>query len=111
MSLPPPLRHSGEGRNLVPAISINPIENVSYATNIEVLLESNEENAMTTVETIEHAVEQLSSEELTKFRCWFEEFDASAWDAQIEADAAVGKFDALAQEALSEYHRGKAREI
>ena len=50
---------------------------------------------MTRIE-IERAIEQLSSEELAKFRRWFLEFDAAAWDAQIEADAAAGKFDALA---------------
>ena len=66
---------------------------------------------MTTVETIERAIEELRPEELAKFRRWFLEFDAAAWDAQIEADAAAGKFDALAEEALAEYHSGKAREI
>ncbi|MGB4782278.1 hypothetical protein [Candidatus Methylomirabilis sp.] len=65
---------------------------------------------MTTVETIECAIEQLPPEELAKFRHWFLEFDAAAWDAQIEVDAAAGKFDALADEALAEYRTGKARE-
>ena len=66
---------------------------------------------MATVETIERAIEQLPPEELAKFRRWFLEFDAAAWDAQIEADAAAGKFDALAEEALAEYRSGEAREI
>ena len=66
---------------------------------------------MTAVETIEQAVKQLPPDELAKFRRWFLEFDATAWDAQIEADAAAGKFDALAEEALAEYRSGKAREI
>jgi len=66
---------------------------------------------MTSLESIEHAVEQLSPDELAKFRRWFSEFDSGAWDAQIEADAAAGKFDALAEEALAEYRAGKAREI
>jgi hypothetical protein len=66
---------------------------------------------MTTIETIEKAIAQLAPEELAKFRRWFLEFDAAAWDAQIEADAAAGKFDALAEEALAEYRAGKARGI
>jgi len=66
---------------------------------------------MTPIETIERAVEQLSPEELAKFRRWFLAFDAAAWDVQMEADAAAGKFDALAEEALAEYRAGKAREI
>lgn len=66
---------------------------------------------MATIETIERAIEQLPPAELAKFRRWFLEFDAVAWDAQIEADAAAGKLDALAEEALAEYRSGKAREI
>lgn len=69
------------------------------------------EDDMTSVETIERAIEQLGPDELAAFRRWFLEFDAAAWDAQIEADAATGKFDALAEEALAEYRRGKAQEI
>lgn len=66
---------------------------------------------MVTAESVEQAVEQLSSAELAKFRRWFAQFDADAWDAQIEADAAAGKLDALAEEALAEYRSGQAREI
>jgi hypothetical protein len=66
---------------------------------------------MFTVEAIEQAVEQLSPTELAKFRRWFAQFDAEAWDAQIEADAAAGKLDALAEEALAEYRNGQAREL
>ncbi|MBT3879240.1 MAG: hypothetical protein HON76_03385 [Candidatus Scalindua sp.] len=61
---------------------------------------------MTTVESIEKEIEKLSPEELAEFRHWYTEFDADAWDAQIEADAASGKLDALA-----EYKAGKAKEI
>jgi len=61
--------------------------------------------------TIEREIEKLSPKELALFRRWFAEFDADAWDVQIEADAAAGKLDALAEEALAEYESGKAREI
>ena len=66
---------------------------------------------MSTVEAIEKAVQNLPPPELAKFRSWFTRFDAAAWDAQIEADAASGKLDALAAEALAEYQAGKAREL
>jgi len=66
---------------------------------------------MTTVEAIEKEIEKLSPNELAEFRRWYADFDADAWDAQIEADAASGKFDALAEEALAEYKAGKAQEI
>jgi hypothetical protein len=66
---------------------------------------------MATLENVEQIVEQMSPDELARFRKWFVEFDSDAWDERIEADAAAGKLDALAKEALAEYHAGKAREI
>jgi hypothetical protein len=66
---------------------------------------------MTTVESIEQAVAMLPPADLTAFRQWFAEFDGAAWDAQIEADAGIGRLDALAAEALADFKAGKAREI
>lgn len=66
---------------------------------------------MSTVEAIENAVKALPAPELAKFRKWFDEFDAAAWDAQIEKDAAIGKLDAFAQEAIIDYHKRTSREI
>jgi len=66
---------------------------------------------MTTLEVIESEVERFSVKELAEFRLWFAKFDSDAWDRQIETDAAAGKLDSLAKEALAEYESGKAREI
>jgi hypothetical protein len=66
---------------------------------------------MTTVQIVENEVEKLSPTELSEFRLWFAEFDSDVWDSQIEADAASGKLDAFAEEAIDEYISGKAREI
>jgi len=66
---------------------------------------------MTTIQAIEQAIQQLPAQELAEFRRWFTQFDEAAWDAQIEADAAAGKLDALAAEAVAEYSTGKAREL
>lgn len=66
---------------------------------------------MTDIQEIERAIAQLSRSQLAEFRRWFAKFDADAWDEQIEADAAAGKLDAVADEALADYHSGKAREI
>lgn len=60
---------------------------------------------------LEAAVQQLPVSELTKFRKWFNQFDTAAWDEKIELDASLGKLDALADEALADFHAGKAREI
>lgn len=66
---------------------------------------------MQNAKAIEKAVLELPSEELVKFRRWFAQFDEAAWDAQIEADAAAGKLDALAAEARTEYNHDKVREL
>jgi hypothetical protein len=66
---------------------------------------------MTTVEEIEKAVSKLRSQELAKFRAWFEAFEAARFDRKIERDAKGGRLDKLAQEALSEFRKGHAREL
>ena len=66
---------------------------------------------MGNVKSIEKAVESLRPSELAEFRQWFSEFDAAAWDEQIEQDAGSGKLDALAAEALSDFRAGSAREL
>jgi hypothetical protein len=61
----------------------------------------------TTTEDIEKAVEQLAPRELTRFRAWFEAFDAEQFDAAIARDISAGKLDAHADEALAA-HRGRS---
>ena len=60
---------------------------------------------MTTLASLEQEVAKLPPADLAEFLRWFAEFDAAAWDAQIEADAAAGKLDAFAAEALAEYDK------
>ncbi len=66
---------------------------------------------MGNVKSIETAVESLPPVELAEFRRWFAEFDGNAWDRQIEQDAASGKLDPLAAEALVDYSAGSARQL
>jgi hypothetical protein len=62
---------------------------------------------MAGVNEIEDAVLRLTPSELDAFRTWFAEFDASAWDRQIEDDAAAGRLDAFADEALNDLRAGR----
>jgi hypothetical protein len=48
---------------------------------------------------------------LARFRKWFVEYDAAAWDKQLEADVAAGRLDALANEALREHKAGRATNL
>jgi hypothetical protein len=66
---------------------------------------------MSSVIEIERAVEQLSAEELCKFRAWFAERDATEWDRQFEADVAAGRLDALGEEALREFREGRCTDL
>ncbi len=63
--------------------------------------------SMSTIEEIEDAVRRLSSKELASFRAWFAQFDAAAWDRQIDEDVAAGRLDALADEALNDLREGR----
>jgi hypothetical protein len=54
-----------------------------------------------TVEDMENAVEQSSSQEMAGFRIWFDAFDSDRlFDAAIERDACNGTLDAIADEAI-----------
>ena len=66
---------------------------------------------MRKIEKIEDEIQGLSPSELTAFRKWFREFDAEAWDRQIEEDIQAGKLDALANAALKSFEAGKCSEI
>lgn len=64
-----------------------------------------------TLNDLENAVTGLSSDELARFRAWFSEFDADAWDRQLEEDAKNGRLDALADEAIRAHRAGKTTEL
>ena len=66
---------------------------------------------MTTLEEIEKAVSDLPTDELAKFRAWFEEYEAARFDRTIERDTAACRLDRLAEQALSDFRAGHAREV
>jgi hypothetical protein len=59
---------------------------------------------MSTVQEIERAIEKLSEEEVAEIRAWL-------WDRDIERDAAAGRLDKFADEALREHRDGKTRKL
>ena len=66
---------------------------------------------MTKVEQLEQDVKNLTQEELAAFRHWFAEYDWQVWDEQFARDAASGKLDKFAEEALAEYERGETTKL
>ena len=67
--------------------------------------------AMRTITEIEQAVQKLEPQELAQFREWFARFDGAQWDLQIERDAAAGRLDALADEALDDVRHGRCKDL
>ena len=66
---------------------------------------------MRKLENIEQQIRELSAAEFAELREWVLEQDWTAWDAQIKADAAAGKFENMVSEAKAEFDRGKARKL
>lgn len=63
------------------------------------------------IEDLEKAVAKLAPDQLAKFRAWFDAFDAASFDRKIERDAKAGKLDRLAEQALADFDKGRAREL
>ena len=66
---------------------------------------------MPDVKALEEAVQALPPSALAEFRRWFVDFDAAAWDRQLESDAATGKLDALLAEAEEDYRNHSPRAL
>jgi hypothetical protein len=64
-----------------------------------------------TVEDLERAVAELSADQFEQFLAWIEEFNAARFDRKIERDVAGGKLNRLADEALTDFRAGRAREL
>ena len=64
-----------------------------------------------TIEDIEKAIAELPPDQFARFRDWFERFDAARFDRKIERDAAAGKLDRFAEQAIDDFRKGRAREL
>lgn len=63
------------------------------------------------IEDIEKAVANLPPDQYAEFRAWFEAFEAENFDRKIERDAKAGKLDRLADQAIDDLRKGRAREL
>jgi hypothetical protein len=66
---------------------------------------------MNKVEKIGREIQGFSPAELAAFRKWFREFDAAAWDRQIEEDVQAGKLETLAERAIKAFASGRCEEM
>ncbi|MBI2557478.1 MAG: hypothetical protein A2545_00270 [Planctomycetes bacterium RIFOXYD2_FULL_41_16] len=63
------------------------------------------------IKEIELAITQLTPEQLSQFTVWFEEFQAMAWDDQIEKDIEAGQLDKLIKEAEEDFKAGRCKPL
>jgi hypothetical protein len=63
------------------------------------------------IEDLEKAIAGLPPDQYTEFRTWFEAFEADRLDRKIELDVQAGKFDRLADHAINDLRKGRAREL
>jgi uncharacterized membrane protein YccC len=59
------------------------------------------------IQELESAVTQLSSQDLAAFARWFEEYLADEWDRQIESDIRAGRLDEAGRRADAEFEQGR----
>ena len=63
------------------------------------------------IENLEEQIRALSPAEFARFREWFAQFDAEAWDRQLEADVKAGELDKLAERALGAHAAGQSTQL
>jgi len=63
------------------------------------------------IEDLEKAVAKLPPEQFAEFRAWFEAFDGARFDDKIDRDSKSGKLDRLADAAIDNLRKGRAREL
>ena len=66
---------------------------------------------MSQVEELQTRIRKLSTEDFSKLRGWFIQFEDELWDKQISTDFKTGKFNKLIEKARSEFAEGKVREL
>ncbi|MDP9177783.1 MAG: hypothetical protein M3O61_08890 [Gemmatimonadota bacterium] len=66
---------------------------------------------MTRIEKLEREVTALDPDELSEFRRWFADFDAEAWDQQLEADAESGALNAFVADEVDAHRAGRSRPL
>ena len=63
------------------------------------------------VQQLESAVTELTSDELSRFSEWFEQYKSDQWDRQIEHDVTSGRLDAFLAEVDAEIEQEGVRPL
>jgi hypothetical protein len=68
-------------------------------------------DGMSTLQEIEAAITTLNDTEFRVLREWITSRDNDKWDEKMDADAAAGRLDALAEKALIALDEGSCRDL
>ncbi|MDN3514338.1 MAG: hypothetical protein NG747_08060 [Candidatus Brocadia sp.] len=63
------------------------------------------------IKEIELAITRLTSQELSQFTAWFEEYQAQTWDKQVEKDIEAGRLDKIIKEAEESFQTGRCKPL
>lgn len=63
------------------------------------------------LDDIQAKIYELSREERTRLREWFDEFDGDSWDKDHEANVKAKKLDGAASEAKQQFTDGRYKEL
>lgn len=66
---------------------------------------------MNVLEQIQSKIYELSKEERTRLREWFDEFDGDSWDKDFDENVKEKKLDDEASKAKKNYSDGKFKDI
>lgn len=59
------------------------------------------------VKELEKAIRRLPPDELARFREWFEEYVATQWDREFEADVKAGRLNRAGKQAERDFEEGR----
>ncbi|MBA3240232.1 MAG: hypothetical protein H0T60_03310 [Acidobacteria bacterium] len=63
------------------------------------------------IKEIESAIALLPPSELAELAKWFEEFQAQAWDEQLEDDVKSGRLNAMIEQAEQDFEQGQCEPL
>lgn len=67
--------------------------------------------AMSRIDEIKQAVQELSADEVRALRDWLDELDEQLFDERIARDDASGKLDNVTNKALENLRAGRVRDL
>ena len=63
------------------------------------------------LDDIQTLIYDLTKEERSRLREWFDEYDGDSWDAQFDGDVKAKKFDAETEKAKRSANDGKFKDL